>query len=200
MSKLPSYEEASRLLRKAGCEENVVNHSTTVSRSATKLALACAKGNMRIDVDLVKVGGLLHDIGRSLTHDVRHGVKGAEIAQSLKLPDGVVRIIASHVGAGIPKKEAEALGLPPGDYLPLTPEEKIVCYTDKLIKRDRRMSFQEAWREMARRLGPNHPALERFAKLHEEITKMTRGEKSETHANAEDSTKQTRGTAKRGPR
>ncbi len=122
-----------------------------------------------IDLHLIEIGALLHDLGRSQTTTIKHGVLGAEMARKLNLDDTLVNIIAHHVGAGIPSEEAEGLGLPPHDYLPKTPEEKIVCYADKLIARNRKMSYEEAKRQMIKELGREHPAVERFERLHKEI-------------------------------
>jgi uncharacterized protein len=45
-----------------------------VSALAVKFAEACKKRGLKVDVELVEVGALLHDIGRSKTHDVNHSV------------------------------------------------------------------------------------------------------------------------------
>ena len=49
---------------------------------------------------------MLHDIGRSKTQGIMHGVEGAKIATELGLPEAIVNIIERHLGAGIPKEEA----------------------------------------------------------------------------------------------
>jgi uncharacterized protein (TIGR00295 family) len=85
------------------------------------------------DLQLVEVGALLHDIGRAKTHGVMHAIAGAEIAEKLGLPRSICHIIERHVGAGIPQDEAVRLGLPPGEYVPVTMEEKIVAHADNLV-------------------------------------------------------------------
>lgn len=200
MSNLPSLNSALRLLKQANCEKNVIVHSLHVSRLATEIAKKCKKNNFELNSDLVKIGGLLHDIGRSVTHDVWHGIRGAEILRTFKLPEEVVRIVEHHVGAGIPKNEAETLGFPPKDYMPLTIEEKIVCYSDKLIKKNRIMSFKEALHDMEKTLPSNHPAFTRFTKLHEEIMKMTDGEIFDRSIGAKTSTRKTYRTSNRIPK
>jgi uncharacterized protein (TIGR00295 family) len=64
--------------------------------------------------------------------------EGAKIAIELGLPLSIVNIIERHVGAGIPFEEAENLGLPPKDYIPITLEEKIVSHADNLIDNDQK--------------------------------------------------------------
>ncbi len=173
MNETPSEKKALLLLREAGCSQKVIKHCVKVSKLAYELATRAQKKGYSIDLNLVKVGGLLHDLGRSKTHKVEHGIKGGEIARRLKLPSGLVRIIERHVGAGITEKEAKKIGVPKGDYIPETVEEKIVCYADKLIKGSGRMSFNEALKEMVDDLGPDHPAIIRFIKLHQSISDLT---------------------------
>lgn len=85
------------------------------------------------DLDLVRAGGLLHDLGRSRTHGIRHGVEGARLARQRGLPEALVLVIQKHVGAGITSSEAKELHLPSGDYMPATLEEKVVCHADNLV-------------------------------------------------------------------
>lgn len=171
-NKLPTRAEALDSLKKAGCSQSVIEHSKTVSKFAVKIAKALNKKGFNVDVQLVEVSGLLHDIGRSKIHSVDHGVVGGEIVRSLGLPMSIVRIIERHVGGGIPKEEAKRLGWPMKDYLPQTIEEKIVCYADKRVEGLRTVSIEQAVETYEARLGENHPAIDRIRKLHEEISTM----------------------------
>jgi uncharacterized protein len=122
-----------------------------------------------VDIKLVEAGALLHDIGRSQTHNVDHAAVGGEIARKLGLSESVVRIIERHIGAGIPEKEARALGLPEGVYIPETLEEKIVCYADKLISGRKEVEISVTIGDFAEKLGWDHPAIERLHKLQVEM-------------------------------
>lgn len=77
---LPTTEQALRFLRENGCRENVIRHVEAVSALAVEIAQACKAKGYDVDVRLVEVGALLHDIGRAKTHSVHHAVIGAEIA------------------------------------------------------------------------------------------------------------------------
>lgn len=169
-NKLPTQAEAIRLLAKAGCPPNVIEHCKAVSKFSAKIAKVFLKQGFNVDVQLVEVGGLLHDIGRSKTHTVDHGIMGAEIANSMGIPKSIVRIIERHVGGGIPKEEAKQLGWPLRDYLPQTFEQKIVCYADKRVEGLRTVPVERALKTYSMRLGKNHPAIDRIKKLHEEIS------------------------------
>ncbi|MCS4539361.1 MAG: hypothetical protein HYU03_01540, partial [Thaumarchaeota archaeon] len=74
-----------------------------------------------------------HDIGRTKTQTVHHGYVGAGIVESEGVDGQVASIIRRHVGAGISSEEADSLGFPPGDYIPRTLEERIVCFSDKMV-------------------------------------------------------------------
>ena len=172
MSEVPSRNEALNLLQKVDCPQQVIEHAKFVSKVALEIASKCERNGVTINKELIEISALLHDIRRSKTHGIRHAVVGAQIARENGLPESLVRIIENHIGAGIPREEAEKLGLPPKDYLQITPEERIVAYADKITKGRRRMSFEEAARDLASSLGVTHPAIERFRKLHTEVSKM----------------------------
>ena len=139
MRAIPNERECLQMLREAGCSDNVIKHCCVVSAAATFIADRCDA-----DTELVRAGALLHDIGRSRTHGINHAEIGVEIAGYLGLPDAIVRIIQTHIGAGILKEEAASLGLPNGDYLPFTIEEKIVCHTDNLIDGDEITTLEDS--------------------------------------------------------
>jgi uncharacterized protein len=122
-----------------------------------------------VDLALVEAGALLHDLGRSVTHGVGHGAVGGELARGLGLPVAVARIIERHVGAGIPGDEAAELGLPEGEYVPESLEEKVVCYADKLAKGAGEAEFGVTVGEMAEKHGRDHPMIGRMWALHGEI-------------------------------
>lgn len=154
------------ILKAEGCSESVIRHCIAVSEKASEIG-----DNVSIDVDfeLIRLGALFHDIGRCRSHGLDHGVVGAEIARGLGFSDRVVDIIERHIGAGISEEEAEALGLPRKDYTPRSPEEKIVSYADSLTFGTRYVSFEESLNKFEKILGKDHPAIEKFRKLHLEI-------------------------------
>ncbi len=165
-------ERALRALRDAGCSKKVIEHSSVVEGKALEIAKKIAKNGYQIDLKLVEIGALLHDIGRSRTHDVRHGVIGGEILRQMGLGE-FARFAENHIGAGIPAAEAKELGLPARDFIPRTLEEKVVTYADKLMSGKREISYEKAVEWFKTELGENHPALGRFERLHLEIKRFT---------------------------
>lgn len=156
-----------QVLIDAGCSTGVVAHCIAVSRTAVSLADRITR--VAVDRELVRLGGLLHDIGRSRSHDIHHALVGVQIGRELGFSDELLTIIERHIGAGITTVEAERLGLPKKDYLPLTPEEKLVSYADNLTKGVNAMPFEQAMERFRQVLGSGHEGIELFRKQHEEI-------------------------------
>jgi uncharacterized protein len=165
---LPSREQALQLLRENQCSAKVINHCEAVTELALETANILEERGLKIDFAIVEIGALLHDLGRSKTHTVHHAVVGAEIAKSAGLPDSVVSIIKRHVGGGISSSEAEKLGWPKDVYVPITLEEKIVSYADKLIENSERAPIDVTIEKLSGER--KYDAAERVRKLYEEIT------------------------------
>ncbi|UCH32707.1 MAG: TIGR00295 family protein [Candidatus Bathyarchaeota archaeon] len=171
MSKrLLSDEEAIKLLESVGCSKRVVEHCKAVTDFAVELAKACKKKGLEVDVDLVRIGALLHDIGRGRTHGVDHGILGAKIARTLKLPDAVIAIIERHVGSGITKIEAKKLGWPVKSYIPESLEERVVAYADKLIEGSMLVPLDVAIERFYQDRNIPDASVERLKQWHEEFS------------------------------
>ncbi len=148
LSSFPSYEEALKLLYTCHCSQAIIEHVKTVSVYGVEVAESTPGAN----VELVRIGALLHDIGRCRTHKLNHGIVGAQILRRNHFDERLARIAERHVGAGITANEASRLGLPPGIYLPLTIEEKIVAAVDNLVEGSKRISINKALAEFQREL------------------------------------------------
>ena len=150
---IPSEEEAVALHRKHGSDERIIRHCETVSAVAKVLADEFNRKGIRVDTRAVVAAAMLHDIGRSRSQTVRHGVEGSELIEREGVDREVVEIVRKHVGAGIDAREAERLGLPGLDYVPRTLEERIVCFSDKMVDSDRVRPFDK---EVQRFTAKNH--------------------------------------------
>ena len=158
-----------------GCPGHVVDHCLNVSKIAVRMARRLKDKGHDVDVELVEIGSILHDIGRSKTHDTDHGAVGGEMVRQLGIAEPLARIVDRHIGAGIPEDEARALGLPEGVYVPETLEEKIVCYADKLIAGWREVDISVTVEDFAEKMGRGHPAIERLWSLHREMEDLLNG-------------------------
>lgn len=165
--KLPSREQALQFLRRSGCLENVIKHCEAVTEIAVEIAQTCREKGLEVDLKLVEIGALLHDIGRAKNHSVHHAIIGAEMAKKLGLTEPIISIIKRHVGGGITAREARKLGWPKDIYVPQTLEEKIVSYADKLIEGSQRVPIERTIKNFSRELPPS--AIGRIQRLHEEM-------------------------------
>lgn len=161
-----SREDALDLLEQEGTPQIVIAHCKAVARKALELADRLGQG----DRDLIEIGSLLHDIGRSKTHGLGHAVAGSRIIRDRGLPEELALIVERHIGGGIPRDEAAKHGLPERDYIPETIEEKIVCYADKLVSDDREVSYADIKAKYSERFGQDSVPLKMLEELHTEMT------------------------------
>ena len=82
-----------RLKYRTSYGQNVLNHVVETSHLAAIIA-----AELGADVQAAKIGGLLHDIGKAVDHEVEgpHAGIGANIAQKHNMPFKVVNAIAAH--------------------------------------------------------------------------------------------------------
>lgn len=166
-----TFERARALVERL-CEPQVYAHCVAVERLAHRIAIELAPF-CPVDVGAVRCGAMLHDLGRAYTHSIAHAVVGACIAERFGFDEDICLIIERHIGGGIKMDEAETLGLPPKDYTPRTLEEKIVAHADNLTDGVRYVSIEDTLSDM-RRKGMPERAIERVARLAEEIEGMRR--------------------------
>jgi ribonuclease Y len=82
-----------RLRYRTSYGQNVLQHSVEAAQLCAIMA-----SELGADVELAKVAGLLHDIGKAVDHEVDgpHALIGEEIARRQGLPEAVCNAIGSH--------------------------------------------------------------------------------------------------------
>lgn len=155
------------LLKKEHTPDNVIEHCKAVCRKAMKIAANFDN----VDEDLIRKGALLHDIGRSKTHDITHAVEGVKIAEKYGYDQDVLNIIERHIGAGITESESVGLGLPKKSYVPQTLEEKIVAHADNLVSGSEEVDIDFVIRKWKRRIEDSEDNIERLIELDNELIK-----------------------------
>lgn len=156
------------LLKEAGCDKNLIKHSIAVSKLASKIAKKLKILGYDIDLNFIEIAALLHDIGRSKTNSIKHGIEGAKILKRKGL-EKFAKVCERHIGAGISKEEAFSLSMPKRDFIPKTLEEKVIAHADNLISGDKEVEIDETIDELKKKLGKGHPAVLRVSLLAKEI-------------------------------
>ena len=162
-------EEARRLIMlKLVNQPHVVDHSLKVTKKALEIGRRLREKGFNVDLELLESSGYLHDIGRSITHGVGHGVESGKILRELGFSEPIIRMVERHVGAGITSEEAAKIGLPKKDFIPETLEEKILSYADKFIESELVFKTVNGEQVVERRdveYDSIEPTLKRFRKM-----------------------------------
>ncbi|MBA2845827.1 uncharacterized protein HNP88_000011 [Methanococcus maripaludis] len=140
MQEIPNFNEYLTFLTER-CEKNVVLHSIAVADYVYEFGIKLVNKKHNFDLDTAVLGAILHDIGRSKSHNIDHGIIGSEILLKNNFNEKYAKIAERHIGAGISIKEAEDLNLPKKDYIPKTLEEKVIANADNLISGDLRVDI-----------------------------------------------------------
>ena len=112
----------------------LLRHSTQVRDKALAILASPSCPPLELNAELVSVGAMLHDIGILQCHAPSILCVGTRpyIAHGI-----IARICERHTGTGITAKEIreQHLPIPERNYLPETPEEKLVCLADKFFSK-----------------------------------------------------------------
>ena len=145
----------------------LAHHSRLVAKKARELAQRVP--HLYPDLQFIEEASLLHDVGIFLSNApklgcyghkeyVCHGYLGRELLDREGLPRHAL-VCERHVGMGITLKEIKANGLPlpPREMVPVSLEEKIICFADKFYSKSEhdllREKPMERVREMIRAYG-----------------------------------------------
>ena len=123
----------------------LLTHSQSVAQRA--LRIAANHPQLHIDTKFVREAAMLHDIGifrcdapgiacHGTEPYICHGRIGAELLRSEGY-ERHARVCERHTGAGLSLHDitSQDLPLPHQDFLPETPEEKVICYADKFYSK-----------------------------------------------------------------
>ena len=165
MTATPTEHESKALHRKYATSEEAYNRIFTHCLIVWDIAqLLIEDMQLDIDVELVKAGCLLHDIGAySLFHDGRfdegayitHGIVGYELLKKEGYDERLCRMASHHTGVGLSKTDIEQQGLPlpDEDFLAETIEEELVMYADKFHSKYPRFNSYEGYKKTVSKFG-----------------------------------------------
>ena len=123
----------------------LVEHSRSVANKA--LSIAKAHPEMVLDIKFIEEAAMIHDIGiifcnapgidcHGTFEYICHGYLGADILRKEGYPRHAL-VCERHTGTGISIKmiEDNNLPLPHKDFLPVSPEEQLICFADKFFSK-----------------------------------------------------------------
>ncbi len=165
-----SREYAILLLKTEGCSDNIITHCIDVSTYALDIGKKVSRDH-EVDLNLIEIGGLLHDIGRSKINGILHGVIGADILRNKGIDEKIALICERHVGSGISNGDIEKFKLPQRKYVPETLEEKIVCHADNFFINGKKVSFEMVYERFINEFGKDHPSIQRLILLQKDLGK-----------------------------
>jgi uncharacterized protein len=170
---LPDRDFAVNLLNKLKIQNSIRRHSEKVADKALEIANKITKAE--VDKNLIEVGSILHDIGRTETHGFNHALKGGKILRQRGFSEKLARICETHILGGLDKEDAKEFDLPEKDYLPITLEEKIICLADKLIAGTKEVSIEERFNRWFSKYGKSSILLKskrRIEKIQNELESL----------------------------
>jgi uncharacterized protein (TIGR00295 family) len=170
---IPDREFALDLLRRLRIPLSVRRHSEKVADKALKIADKITKTN--VDKNLIEIGALLHDIGRTKTHGFKHALIGGKILRERGFSIKLARICETHILGGLDKEDAKRVGLPEKDFLPKTLEEKIICLADKHMAGTREVTIKERFDRWFQKYGRSRILLKskkRIEQIQKEIESL----------------------------
>lgn len=133
-----------------------------------------------VDTEFIEEAALLHDIGIFMTDApsihchgampyICHGIIGAGLLEAEGMPAHAL-VCERHTGAGLTVADIESqnLPLPRHDMLPISLEEKVICYADKFFSKSGDPHKEKTLDNiMAQMEAHGQDSLERFKSLHE---------------------------------
>jgi len=133
------YNQALSLLKKYIKDEKTQKHSIACSKTAYEIAKTIhdKRPNLPVDPEKVRIGGLLHDIGKARSGE--HELNSVDILNEEGLPDISAIVLHSY-----PYEIFLLRGSKRPEYLPSSLENKIIVYADLVIDQEaRRVTMEE---------------------------------------------------------
>ncbi len=168
------------LLKGQGMTAQDLEHSIQVAEKALELG---RRMRSDLDMELIGRGALFHDLGKTETHGITHGLIGVEKGAKLGLPATVNAIMEKHIRGGLTESEANELGVPVKDYTLHLLEERVVIYADRLVdiihdgvvRIDDELEAETNFKEILKneiKYGKNDITAQRYFGYHDEIQSL----------------------------
>jgi uncharacterized protein len=156
-----SRDESIGLLAEYGKRAAWVKHCHAVADSVFRIG-HIIESRYAIGRDYLWSAGLLHDIGRCVTHDpIMHGVEGYNLLMKLG-HKREASVCVSHILFGLDASEAVQFGLPAHNFFPRTIEERLVPLVDLMIEGDQPTTLDCRFSSLCKRYAENGFLMDRL--------------------------------------
>jgi len=167
--------EALGLLRSSGADGELVGHGEAVAGVAHRIGRNAQRDHPGLDLRLIELGALLHDVGRTRTHEIDHAAVGGQLVRSARrlivdddFRERLARVVEVHTGTGLSEERVRELNqerglrIPVRDYKPESLEETIVALADELTAGERELTFDALIEVKRRQFGPESEMVRRL--------------------------------------
>jgi uncharacterized protein len=140
-----------------------VEHGKQVAEKA--LSVADRVAHLKPDRNFIYESAMLHDIGMLFTDVPKmgcygnhpyivHGILGRAVLEKIGLVHHAM-VCERHIGVGLTKDDilGQKLPLPLRDMIPMSLEEKIVCYSDKFFSKTNSNKVEKTLEEILKNLS-----------------------------------------------
>ena len=151
-----------RILHQEKVPIHIIRHCVIVSRVGCNIAHNLALKGDKLDIDIIRVGALLHDIAKkkAMEQGEDHAEMGAQLLESMG-HHRIAEIIRQHVFLKQPFERQKSLS-----------EELVVNYADKRVMHTMVVSLEVRFRDLLIRYGKNRMAVEKINELFEQSRLM----------------------------
>ena len=132
-----------KLLNRYDLPQGIIIHSEKVADVAEFIAHKLNSKDYQVDIEKVIAGALLHDIGKSKIYKWQNATNHGEASAEIVVKEGMAKlapIVGRHILDAIISK----------DQYPLTLEDKIVFYADKIVTH-KLVSIKERFDDLLKR-------------------------------------------------
>ncbi len=155
-ARVPSRENCLRLLDRYGTPLHVVNHCLAVTDTALRIGRALNAMGHNLDLEKLESAALLHDIARV---EENHGVKGADLAESLGYEE-IADLIRCHMTYSTDPAKLDISEL------------DILCLADRMVKENTYVGIEERMEYILEKFKNDPIARERIMQRRGEIQKL----------------------------
>ncbi|MBD5358278.1 MAG: HDIG domain-containing protein [Bacteroides sp.] len=154
----------------------VLTHSQCVAEKALECA---SRRKIDIDKEFVRSAAMLHDIGVIKCNApsifcygdkpyICHGIEGRAMLDSLGLHRHAL-VCERHTGSGLSCNDIirQNLPLPHRDMLPISIEEKLICYADKFFSKSGNLTKEKSLEKVTEQMRSfGEDSIKRFMEIH----------------------------------